>query len=184
MKKTIFITLVMVCSAGMIFGQKYFTKEGKVSFLSDASVEKIEATTNTGTCVLDASSGKIEFAVLIKSFQFEKALMQEHFNENYMESSKFPKGVFKGQIRDWSKINLTKDGTYTGTATGALTIHGETNQVEVPVNFKVKNGTPSAEATFSVALADYKIEIPAVVADNIAKNVSIDVAVNLQELSR
>ncbi|MEZ4950050.1 MAG: YceI family protein [Saprospiraceae bacterium] len=58
--------------------------------------------------------------------------MQEHFNENYMESSKFPKGVFKGQIRDWSKIDLSKDGTYKGTTTGSLTIHGETKEVEVP----------------------------------------------------
>ena len=112
MKKTVIITLAMIFSTGMIFGQRYFTKAGKVSFLSDASVEKIEATTNTGTCVLDASSGKIEFAVLIKSFQFEKALMQEHFNENYMESSKYPKAIFKGQIVEWSNIDLSKDGNY------------------------------------------------------------------------
>ena len=88
MKKTVFIALIGCFFIQTGFSQKYFTKEGKVEFHSHASMEKIEAVTNTATCVLDASTGKVEFAVLIKSFQFEKALMQEHFNENYMESSK------------------------------------------------------------------------------------------------
>ena len=83
-----------------LLGQKYFTKDGKVSFYSDALMEKIEAHNTKAASVIDAENGQMEFAVLIKAFQFEKALMQEHFNENYMESSTYPKASFKGKIED------------------------------------------------------------------------------------
>jgi polyisoprenoid-binding protein YceI len=184
MRKSLIITLFSLLFIQAGISQKYFTKEAKVEFLSDAALEKIEAVTKTGTCVLDASSGKVEFAVLIKSFQFEKALMQEHFNENYMESSKYPKAIFKGQMVEWSNIDLAKDGNYQAIAKGQLTMHGETNNVSAPVQITVKNGKLVATSSFSVALADYNIEIPAVVADNIAKNVEIMLEATLQELKR
>lgn len=184
MKISMLISLVSFLFLNAGISQKYFTKDGKVEFLSEAPLEKIEAVTNTGTCVLDASSGKVEFAVLVKSFQFEKALMQEHFNENYMESSKYPKAVFKGQLVEWSNIDLTKDGQHQVNANGQLTIHGETNEISVPVSINVKEGKVMANASFSVALKDYKIEIPAVVADNIAKEVEISLEVSLKELKR
>jgi polyisoprenoid-binding protein YceI len=110
--------------------------------------------------------------------------MQEHFNENYMESSKYPKAVFKGQLVEWSNIDLTKDGQHKVNANGQLTIHGETNEISVPVSINVKDGKVMANASFSVALKDYKIEIPAVVADNIAKEVEISLEVSLKELKR
>ena len=93
-----FILLVALVSFQSGIAQKYFTRNGNISFHSDTPMEKIEGHNKNSTAVIDAESGKLEFAVLIKAFHFEKALMEEHFNENYMESNKFPKASFKGQI--------------------------------------------------------------------------------------
>ena len=106
--------------------------------------------------------------------------MQEHFNENYMESDKFPKALFKGAIADMSKVDLSKDGTYAVKVKGDLTIHGETKAVETDGTIVVKDGNISATSTFDVAVADYKIEIPKVVRDNIAKIVTIVVNVDYE----
>jgi hypothetical protein len=108
MKNVITALLMVMILTNIANGQKYFTKTGTISFFSETPMEKIEAQTKSANCVLDASTGKLEFAVLIKSFQFEKALMQEHFNENYMESTKFPKSTFKGQLDNFSSIDLSK----------------------------------------------------------------------------
>ena len=98
MKQVFFAIIFMVSINQVSTAQKYFSKTGQIYFVSDTPMEKIEATNKSSNCVLDMASGKLEFGVLIKGFQFEKALMQEHFNENYMESNKFPKSIFKGQV--------------------------------------------------------------------------------------
>jgi polyisoprenoid-binding protein YceI len=151
---------------------------------SDAQIEKIEAHNSKATSVMDLSTGKIEFAVLIKAFQFEKALMQEHFNENYLESDKYPKATFKGVITNFESIDITKDGEYAVNVKGDLTIHGVTKEVEIPGKIIVKDGQISAKSSFEVTVADYKIEIPAVVRDNIAKVVRVDVFLNYDELNK
>lgn len=184
MKKILIVSAMMIGFALSTNAQKYFTKEGKITFSSDASMEKIEAHNNSATSVIDVESGRMEFAVLIKAFQFEKALMQEHFNENYMESSKFPKATFKGKVVNMDKVNLGKDGIYPAKVKGELTIHGVTKEVETSGDFEVKDGNISALASFEVAVADYDIEVPAVVRDNIAKTVLINVDVNYQKLNR
>ena len=94
MQKNLFFLLLATLFCLNLSAQKFFTREGKISFYSDAPMEKIEAHNQQATSVIDIESGRMEFAVLIKAFQFEKALMQEHFNENYMESSKYPKATF------------------------------------------------------------------------------------------
>lgn len=175
MKNVSIIVGLLLIFGHTIYAQKYFTRDGKISFYSEAPLENIEAHNQKATSVLDAADGKMEFAVLIKAFQFEKALMQEHFNENYMESSKFPKATFKGSLLDPSAVNFDKDGTYTVEVKGDLTIHGVTKEVQVPGTFVIKDGKISAKASFEVAVADYKIEIPAVVRDNIAKTVEVKV---------
>ena len=95
MKYSIYILILLLSHVTMVSGQKYFTKTGQISFNANTSIEKIEAINKSASCVMDVETGKIEFGVLVKGFQFEKALMQEHFNENYLESSKFPKATFK-----------------------------------------------------------------------------------------
>jgi hypothetical protein len=182
MKNVVLFALAFVWTATAVTAQKYFTREGNISFFSDAPLEKIEANNKTATSVLDVATGQMEFAVLIKAFQFEKALMQEHFNENYMESSKYPKSTFKGKIVNLDQVNFTKDGEYIAKVKGDLTIHGVTKAVETEGAIKVSGGKISAVSSFEVAVADYNITIPAVVRDNIAKTVRIDVNINYMPL--
>jgi polyisoprenoid-binding protein YceI len=175
MKKVLFSMFILCAVVGSVQAQKYFTRSGKISFFSDAPMEKIEARNNTATSVIDLETGRVEFAALIKAFQFEKALMQEHFNENYMESDKFPKATFKGALADPSKVNFKKDGTYNVTLKGTMTIHGVSNEIEVPGTFVIQNGNIKGTSTFNVRVADYKIEIPSVVVQNIAEQVKVSV---------
>lgn len=167
-----------------INAQKYFTKTGEISFYSQTPIENIQAVSNTVTTVYDTESGNIQWAVLIKSFTFEKSLMQEHFNENYMESSKFPKASFKGQITNHTNVNLQKDGTYTVDVEGELTIHGVTNLVSTKAIIVVEKGAINATSSLKVFVADYGIEIPSVVKENIAKEIEININAEYEELSK
>jgi polyisoprenoid-binding protein YceI len=184
MKRTILVALLAIFTLTIVNAQKYYTKTGKIFFdaTSSSSPEKIEATNRTATCVVDVQSGAIQFAMLMKGFEFERALMQEHFNENYVESNKFPKAEFKGKIKDNHEIDYKKDGTYKAKVKGDLTIHGETKEVEAEGKFIVKGGKITAEAEFSVKLSDFKISIPGLVADKIAKTAKITVSCLLELL--
>jgi Uncharacterized conserved protein len=173
------ILLATTCSA-----QKYFTKAGKINFdvTAASSPEKIEAINRTVTCVVDTKTGIMQFAVLMKGFEFERALMEEHFNENYIESDKFPRAEFKGSIEGNDKVNYAKDGSYPVKVKGKLTIHGETKDVETDGKLTIQGGKINAVADFSVLLADYKISIPGLVADKVSKIAKISVTCALEPL--
>lgn len=174
----------LLCIGQLAIGQKFFSKTGKISFSSAATMEKIEATNSSASTVIDLGSGNMEWAVLIQGFQFEKSLMKEHFNENYMESTKYPKAVFKGKIDNLSDVNLAKDGTYDVKVSGQLEVHGVSKPVTTQGTITVKNGVvTSAYSKLSIALADYGIEIPKLVADNISKTVDISVKADYQLLN-
>lgn len=178
-RRIFFTTLFFISGVVGLFGQKYFSKVGHVVFSSDASLEKIEGKNTNGLIVLDAANGRLECSVLIKGFQFEKALMQDHFNENYMESHKFPKGVFKGTITNMQDINLKKDGTYTAMVKGDLTLHGVTKPFSPTGKVVVKGGKITATSSFELMVADFNIEIPKVVRDNIAEKVKVAIQADL-----
>jgi hypothetical protein len=180
--KNVIVLFVLLVSAQLAFGQKYFSKTGKISFHSDTPLEKIEATNTSASTVLDASTGNLEWAVLIQGFKFDKALMQEHFNENYMESATYPKAKFKGKIDNLSSVNFKKDGDYNVTVSGQMEIHGVTKPVTATGVITVKGSTISAKSKMSVAVADYGIVIPKVVAENIAKNVDIAIQADYQPM--
>lgn len=164
--------------------QRLFTRDAKVTFdaTSKGSPERINAMNKSGTLVLDIASGRVESAVLISNFLFDKALMQEHFNENYMESSKYPKATFKGKIEDQSKVNFKQDGNYSLALTGDLTIHGVTKQVKVPATIEIKGGKVTAKTAFNIPMADYGIDIPSVVADKVAKEAKIGIESSLEAM--
>ncbi len=182
MKKIIIATLLLAI-AGPSFAQKYMTRTAKVSFNATApkSPEKIEAVNNEVATIIDSKTGDIVFQMPIKSFKFERELMQQHFNENYMESDKFPKSEFKGKITNAADITFTKDGTYKATVTGTLTIHGVPQAVTVPGTITVKGNTITASAKFAVKLADYKITVASMVADKLAKEASITIDATLTQ---
>jgi hypothetical protein len=176
--KKIIIAFMAVLTVGIttVHAQgKYFTRNGYIKFYSHAPLEDIEAHNRQVTSFLDTETGEFAFSVLMKSFQFEKALMQEHFNENYVESDKYPKSTFKGKIVNPEEVDLTKDGVYNVKVDGDLTIHGVTNKVSHDGTIEVKSGKITAKSKFPVAVADYNISIPAVVRDNIAKEVEVTV---------
>ena len=125
--------------------------------------------------MIDQQKGQLAFQVLNTGFKFEKALMQEHFNENYMESSKFPKASFLGTFTDPSKIDFNKDGNYQVIVAGNLTMHGVTKNVSIPATIHIANKKISGESKFDVKLADYNIQIPSVVAKQISEKVTISV---------
>ncbi len=175
MKKIFLPALLLFAVCSLATAQKYYTKNGNISFFSKTSMEDIKADNNQALSVLNVQTGELQFSLLIKSFHFEKALMEEHFNENYMESAKYPKSGFKGNIADVSKVNFTTDGTYPVTVSGDLTMHGVTNKVSTSGKIIVKGGKITGTAVFKIALADYKIEIPKLVENNISKTIEITV---------
>jgi len=161
---------------------KFFTKSAKIQFFSKAPLEDIEAKTKTATCVLDTDAGTIQFSLLVKSFEFENELMQEHFNDDYLESHKFPKSEFKGQIINHTAVNFKKAGIYPVQVRGKLTIHGETKEIETNGTIAVNGDNIAVKASFPVTLADYKIRIPSLVKDKISKTVLITVDGKLEPL--
>ena len=169
------LLILSLCLASTVFAERFMTRTGKVTFFSSTPVENIEAVNNEMACAVDGSSGDLAFQVPVKSFKFEKALMQEHFNENYMESDKYPKAEFKGKIANMSAVNFSKDGRYDVTGTGKLTIHGVTRDVSAPATITVQGGTITAASKFKVRPADYGIKIPGVVSSKIAQEIEVSI---------
>lgn len=184
MKKTGLILVVVFSLISVLTNaqQKFFTKTGNVTLFSATNMENISATNKTAVALLDTQTGELQFAVLLKGFEFKKALMQEHFNTDYVESDKFPKSEFKGQITNNSEINYTKDGTYTAKVKGQLSIHGETKNIESTGSITIKGGTLQANSAFNILLDDYKITVPSLVRDNISKSIKITVDCSLEPL--
>ena len=158
--------------------QKYLTRTGHIHFYSHSALEDIKADNNQVASVIDLSTGDMVFQVLIKSFKFEKALMEEHFNENYMESDKYPRSTFKGKITNPSPSQLSKQGKYDVTVEGELDLHNVKKNIIVKGTLETGPATVVANAVFNVSPADYNIEIPAVVRDNIAKSIEVTVNMN------
>lgn len=169
--KKLLITLIFAMLANTALPQIYSCKNGDASFFSEAPLENIEAVSRSMNSVLNTSTGDIVFIVPMTSFKFQKALMQEHFNEKYVESDKYPNGTFKGKINE--KIDWTNNAEQEITATGTLTVHG----VDVPHTEKgkltIKDGAISIAGSFKVKVADHKIEIPKIVIQNIAEVVDV-----------
>ena len=155
---------------------KFMTKTGKVSFFSTSIIEDIEAHNTTAASVVDIGGGQLAFSIAVKEFTFKRTLMQEHFNENYMESDKFPRATFAGRFAGLDLATLTTPGLHTVSVEGDLFLHGVTHHITVQGTMELKSGQLLVFSYFSVAPADYNIEIPLLVRENIAKIVSIRVA--------
>lgn len=179
MKRPIFLLLPAFLSLTALSQahaqSKYMTKTGQVSFFSATPVEDIEAKSQQVAAVLDFSTGQLAFSLPVKSFVFKRTLMQEHFNENYMESDKYPKATFSGRFVSFDAAMLNTAGPHPVQVEGDLTLHGVTHRVQVPGSVELKGGQLLASATFPVASADYNIEIPLLVRNSIAKTVTVRV---------
>ena len=156
---------------------KYMTRVGYVSFFSASILEDIEAKNNKVSSVIDLSTGQLAFSVPVHEFQFKRTLMQEHFNENYMESEKYPKATFSGQLANPAQIaKQLATATQNVEVEGNLTMHGVTHKVVVSGTLQLRDGQLVIFAYFNVAPADYAIDIPLLVREHIAKSVSVRVS--------
>jgi len=175
------VTALVLLSVTTATAQKFLTKTGYIRFYSDAPLEKIEAQNRQVNSMFDLATGGFVFKVLMKSFEFEKALMQEHFNENYVESDKFPNATFIGKVINVNELNVEKDGVYPVTVQGKLTLHGITKDLSEKGTFEVKQGKLLGKAKFNITLSEYGITIPGNVGKNISKTIEITVDVTLEK---
>lgn len=178
----ILIGCILLIASGAQAQSKYFTKTGRITFYSKAPLEDIEASTKTAAAVLDAASGALQFSVLMKGFEFKKALMQEHFNENYVESDKFPNGEFKGIVINNPEINYNKPGSYPAQIKGKLTIHGVTKDVATTGTVIVEADGIKTSSVLTISLSDYNIKRPAMVREKLSNTIQISVDCKLDAL--
>ena len=175
MKRLLLLSCLVIATATTTMAQKiYSTKTGKITFFSKAPLEDIEAVNNGVESKIASSNGQMVFMLLIKGFQFPNRLMQDHFNENYMESNTYPKGDFKGHITNIKEIDFTKDGVYPAKIKGMLTIHGVTKEQVADGTIEVKGGKIIGKSTFDVLLKDYNIG-GAMIGKKIAESIKVTV---------
>ena len=173
MKKLFVITIIASCFAMNAQSQVYLAKKGgvKINFFSETPIENITAE-NTGAAS-SISGDSVKIVIPNKGFIFPKPLMQEHFNENYMESEKYPKSGFKGKLSE--KIDYTKDGTHAINCVGTMNIHGVDKNVTLPGTITIKGDEITIVSNFKVKLIDYKIDRPKVVMSQIAEDIDIKI---------
>lgn len=176
----VFIILYIFSILQIHAQEKYIPEKVNVHFFSSSPLENIEANNSDVRAVFDFETKEFAIKIKVKSFKFRNKLMEQHFNDNYLESNKYEFSNFKGRII--GDFNLTTNGVYKIEAEGELEIHGVKKQRKIPVALTVRDGRISIDSKFNVILADHKIKIPSIVTKNIAENIDVDINVNLKKL--
>jgi hypothetical protein len=173
-----FLLAYVLFMSQLCFGQdKYFTKTGTIYFMSHTDAIDIDGTNKQVVSFFNIKTGEMVFGVLVKSFEFTLATASEHFNETYMETHLYPKSSFKGTVKDIQKIDFSKPGKFDVIVEGALSIHGVTKDVSEKGTLEIKDNAIEAYSKFQVSINDYKITVPKLVEDRVAK--IVDITVNL-----
>lgn len=168
---TIFALLILHAAFGQT--EKYFTRNASITFTSEAPMEKIVSYNKSSNCILSTQTNDIAFKVVIKSFEFEKQAMQDHFNNDYLQSDKFPNATFDGKIN--TVLDYKKNGKYDVVVDGKLTIHGVSNPVKQSGTIEISNGKIIVKSKFSIKLSDYGIKVPNDYLKKISNSVAIDI---------
>jgi polyisoprenoid-binding protein YceI len=150
---------------------KYYAEQSSITFFSDGDIEDIKANNTSVTSIFDVTKKEIAFLLKVKDFEFDKKLMQVHFNEKYMEAEKYPKSTFIGSVTGY---NLEREGVQHVTASGKLSIHGVTRDVKIPGTIEKKGRNLMLRSKFMIKLSDYKISIPQIIWKNVAEEVEVD----------
>ncbi|MDQ7948769.1 MAG: YceI family protein, partial [Pedobacter sp.] len=180
--KLILLFVLVVAFFISASAQNYVGKNLKVNIFSSTPVEDIKASSLSGSAVLLTEKQELAVQVPIKSLEFDKKLMQEHFNENYMESDKYPMAKFKGNIEP--RLDWKKDGTYQVTAKGILTVHGVNQPRTITGKITIKDGAITLNSSFEVACAAHQIKIPSLVFTKIAEVIKVSVLGTLTALTK
>ena len=172
-KKNLLLTLILLVTTTCFYGQKYITKTGNLKFEATVpSFEEVAAENKSASAVLESSTGDIAVLALMKGFRFKVALMEEHFNENYVESDKYPKATFKGKIEGLDVSKLTAEPK-AYTLSGDLTLHGRTKKVSDAAKISRSGNTITITGAFDVKPTDFAIDIPAVVSKKVSDKISV-----------
>jgi polyisoprenoid-binding protein YceI len=176
MKLIFFVFFLAAVRPSVAYGQLYSTRSGFIGFYSKTPLEDVRGENDQVYAVIDAGKKNLAFAALLKGFIFPKQLMQEHFNENYVESDKYPKATFSGVYT--GDVPLDKDGVYKVTVKGGLTLHNVTRTIETPATLEVRAGHLLGVAEFKLKPEDFNIGIPSIVRDKIDKEISVKVNID------
>ena len=182
MKKRLTFFFLMMPALSCLAQQVYSCKQGTASFFSEALLENIEAHSNSINSFLNLSTKEIAFIIPMRGFKFEKSLMQEHFNEKYIESDKFPNATYTGKIN--GEINMKANGTYQVTSTGTLTIHGVEKKVTQSGTMTIATNEMHLASQFLIAINDFDIKIPKLLFQNIADTVLVKLQVAYQPFQK
>jgi hypothetical protein len=177
MLQKLFILIFLAASVGAFAQGKFIAKNAYISFYSSTPLEDILGESNEAVTILDGETGEIGFQAIMTTFHFKRALMEEHFNENYMESAKFPKSRFNGKIEGFNR-DMLKSPVANVKVTGQLSVHGVEKTITIPAKFGLENGKLVGTSKFKVTPEDYGITIPSVVRDKIGKEMEITVKAN------
>ena len=178
MKKSAIILLLLMSVS--VFSQKLYTKTGLTEFKASVEAfEPVEAKNNSTTVLLNTENGDIAALLFVKAFSFRVALMQEHFNENYMDSNKFPKATFKGKIKGFNMSEISESKEYP--ISGTLTVRGVDKKIETTGKFAKKGNKLHLVAQFSVKPEDFEIKIPKIVSKKIAGTINVTLDYELIE---
>jgi hypothetical protein len=170
--KRFYLLLFFAAGFFVVHAQKYSAEKGAITFFSDAAIEDIKAENSLVGSLFNATTGELVYIVKILDFKFEKSLMREHFNEKYMETEKFPKSTFQGKVTGFTAEGR---GEQKVKASGKLTIHGVTRNVEIPGTVEFAGGKAILKSKFVVKLVDYNVKIPKLVWQNIAEEIEVKI---------
>jgi len=174
MKKKLLVLIMLIASVGAMAQGKFISKNAFISFYSSTPMEDILGESNEAVTILNAETGEIAFQALMTTFHFKRALMEEHFNENYMESTKFPKAKFNGKIEGFDKAMISGPVSDVK-VTGVLSVHGVDKTITISAKLGTENGKLTANSKFKVKPEDFGIVIPSLVRDKIGKEMEVTV---------
>lgn len=169
--KKIILSLMLAALANIALAQIFIARTCEISFFSASPLENIEAVNKAAKPIINTSTNDVAVKIAVMAFVFPKPLMQEHFNENYMESDKYPDAIFKGKINE--KIDWTKDGEYKVTVTGKLNMHGVEKERTIEGVVKINGSEITITSTFNIHIADHGIKVPSLYVQNIAEDVEV-----------
>jgi polyisoprenoid-binding protein YceI len=175
MRKTFLIALLLL-NVLALQAQVYATRNGFIGFYSKTPLEDIKAENKQVYAGIDVGQKKLAFNLLVNGFSFTKKLMQDHFNENYIESDKYPNARFSGTYT--GDVDVTKNGVYKVQVQGQLTLHGVTKPLNLPAEIEVIDGKLIGKSDFKLTPADFKIAIPALVREKIAEQIDVHVSID------
>ncbi len=180
--KKLFLSLSAIVLSTSMFAQIYMAKTCEIRFFSASTIENIEAINKAAKPLINIATNDIQVKIAMTAFQFESPLMQEHFNENYVESEKFPNAIFKGKINE--KIDWTKDGENKVTVTGKITIHGVEKDLTINGTITIKDGQVIISTKFNIHIADFNIKVPSLYVANIAEDIETKLNATLEPFKK